>query len=523
MGPKTAKQPTRSDEAEQPAAGNDAEWSENEEPTREQLVAGLRTFVSLASGWLDREREIRGTDKKAHKNLLKILEILERTAADQREHSMMTMATMYRDDVAAMLGGDAAPGVAGGTDYVDRRRRFPHLPSLIPGIFSTHTVRFPREPGAPPTSQREKLAFAIKSGFVTLTEYTFGQLPEHSCTEVDDTFADHLALDGLQKLMPEASPHVVTADFDDKHVLDPRPLSVATYIVGEVLGLNVDTTGEAALPTASVAKRFERALAGRHQDQPASPRTIADLGSYFGARSTATPSGRDYDKAHPRAWAASSLIADACEGGVELAEAIFDGRRDYMKASWYVWRDATRGFAERPESCPDPFAMDHSMARWRRGIAPCWPVFPRRGASLDPQGLRLREYFPDLYQTSLAAWLHRTAASVVPVHALSSNPIDSDPSPELGAAAVEAAIWTGYLHPGGNPMETADRCVASAASALGGIQNREFWATLATQAAADAMAGHRVAGWSRPQWIQEVLDAKVCALKNGEAEPNADK
>lgn len=516
MGPKTAKHELPALDPDGAGAAADSPSSGDAELTRERLVASLRTFVSLASCWLDRDQESRGTDKKAQKNLIKIIEILEKTAAEQREQAVMTLATVYRDDVASMLGGESAPGSAGGTDYVDRRRRFPHLASLIPGAFSTHTVRFSRSPGAPPTTQREKLAFAIRSGFYTLTAYTFGQLPEHSCTEVDEAFADGLALEGLRKLIPETHPGAVATDFEEKTVVDPQPLSVATYIVGEILGLNVDSSGEKALPTASVAKRFERALANRHQDQPASPRTIVDFGSYFGARGTSAPSGCDYEKAHARAWAASSLIADACDGGIELAEAIFDGRRDYMNASWFVWRDAPRGFAERPESCPDPFARQHSMARWRRGLDPRWPAAATRGANTDLDGIRLREYFPDLYQTSLAAWRHRLDAATGQHGTPWPDAIPPAPPTERAAAAVEAAIWTGYLHYDDNPVDTVNRCIAAAATVLGAIQGGALWSTLATQAAADAMANHRVAGWGEVAWIQEILEAKLRALQAGQ-------
>ena len=318
-------------------------WEEGQEPTHIELIQGLRTFVSMASCWLDRDVERRGADLAQAKNLRDILKLLENARELQSCQTRILWATMFRDEVAVSLGATVKTD-ADGNRLVDREEKSNKLPNQLLGLWYGMAGMFID------AKNRDRLIETIRTGFWNYTWFALGQ-------------ARNLSVAAAQEYVVDA--RALVADIKKTKGITMGASELASCIVVKILvdedGDNwidgVNPGGPSDEPEAAEA-RFSRYLKlVRHPDRPQTndaasgrfgPDSI-DLGEFFGARRTTVAA------TNPRQWAAAKFIADACLGSDELAGQVAVSDRGYPSMWALAARGAgahrTPGEAKSPELC----------------------------------------------------------------------------------------------------------------------------------------------------------------------------
>ncbi|MFZ4580716.1 MAG: hypothetical protein ACOYOB_20210 [Myxococcota bacterium] len=405
------------------------EWTGDEGPTRTELIEAVQTLIMMGACWLDRDREVKGTDSSQAKVLRKVVDLLSAAASVQREHAERVVATIVRDDIAAALGAKLDKDPSGGMTVVERKRQFPHLPRSVPGDFLVSQAEFRDK------KNHDVVAHAIRAGVV----------------EVSQLRSDSLAIteDAAQSLANVAR----AAMKDDVHM---GPTIAASHVLSKALRYSPSSMAR------SNGRKFDHWLSEvRHADRDGAHRRLADLGAYFGARVAREFKWSARAERHPRAWAAASLTAEACGAGVELAERIFDARRDHDVAD-HVWRRAARGQTGSPAH-ESLFAFDFAMDQWRRGLPVAWPPDPPPDVPATLVAERVVAELRDAHDAATAAWMDSANALFSTVCGLdTSQAVNSD---DVRRATIEAAVamWACRRS---SPVVWCETGIATAAAVL---------------------------------------------------------
>lgn len=374
--PKTAGDDEQADDGGAGAAAVESEL------TQERLIAAIRTLVAMGSCWLDRDPVQTGPDEKQRGRLIEIVELLETASEKQREHAEGVSATMFRDAVAVRMGSAARELPEGDSIIVERHKRAARGDGFVvrdynvslKGLFGS---RLPR-------TAVDDVAEALRFGHSHWVKSCGGSPVWPFARRTHSlAFSRKLARDALDGLASKKF---------------KGPQEAATFAVGELVGydqsedprvqhgaarLEADAIdgqhfGE-SLEQVAERRAFERAkqkfrtfVSARRETSMAGNVPNPDTGTYFGARSFRRRPQDGRAKVIPRAWSGAQLVAAACDGGQNLADAIFDERGDSVHG-WHVWRSAAHGYSLRPSTESDSDAIRHCMEELRRGRDPDWP------------------------------------------------------------------------------------------------------------------------------------------------------
>lgn len=346
--------------------------------TRETLVEGLRTYVAMASCWLDRHPATRDIDADQEQKLKDVVGLLHCAAARQREHAELAVATIFRDDVAIALGAESVLEPRGGVHAAHRKARFPHLPSLVPNTLRSTEVRISQT--LDPDPQLDRVFGAVLKGHAMwLLRCDSRPAKVEAWREMSLPFAKQLAGRGL---VDRESPLM--------------PMGAATRIVAALTGETGSTTGQ-DVRDESTAKRFQRGLQNRHPDGESAGWAVADEGTYFGATASREPGHEQYPVLLQRSWSAATFIAGACEADTELAGQIVNSH-DEPSFLWHLWPQFARGYAHL--FAPHAKTSTHVLDRLHRGQIPVtWPpdAVPPTEADIDRLAESLRDNRPNLF------------------------------------------------------------------------------------------------------------------------------
>ena len=265
-------------------------WTANDGPSREELVEAIRTLTAMASCWLDRDPQKRGTDAEQAERLGIVVEELRAAAEAQRAHVRIVIATLLRDEVAVALGAETTIDDAAGDTMTARKLRFPHLPCLLdPQWRLAYPLFWDDDP----------VVTALRGGFYDYTRFVHGAPQD-------------LSVEDARLLARIARKNLTThTNIDHTVHVASGPTQAASGIVVKMLRdepgwITESVSGPSDAPDIAEA-RFTRWLARhRHPDRPPAPYAV-DHGEFFGARRTDVPAQ------DPRASAAARLVAEVCQ------------------------------------------------------------------------------------------------------------------------------------------------------------------------------------------------------------------
>ncbi len=352
-------------------------WTEGEGPSRETLVAAIRTLVSMASCWLDRDSEARGIDSKQRERLEQVVALLAEAATVQREDADDRLLICFRDDLAMALGAAHRP-VPGGHELTERAAKAGQVATVVPGGLSTVGVVW--RPAASTPAAVGRLAHAIAAGFADLRLNGYaGPLAIQFNDGVAPEQATALAKAALVQRTPKK--------FDDAWT----PVAVANGIVDQILGRAVKLEAGGPRGDTAAEARYGRILARRHADRLIPTRVDVDLGAYFGARFARSAKSAKASVAQVRAWAVARLIAEVCDAGLDLADELFEAQPD-MRTPWQVWHGSATGTPLRPPGHFDPAQLRQAMDEYWVGGEPRRPADrePPLDGGVDGCDLRIR-------------------------------------------------------------------------------------------------------------------------------------
>jgi hypothetical protein len=285
--------------------------------TREQLETAVRTLVSMASCWLDRDPEPRGIDALQSKRLRLVVETLARAATEQQVQVRRILASLYRDEIALALGSTMNTDPKDGNYLEDRARRYPNLPRQVLAEWAFTYAGY---------DDPDPVVTALRAGYFNFTLLGEGE-GQNITIEIAHEYAAHLrklAKDGYGA--GQAASSVVVEILQEQTIFGDAEWTIAAAR-GESGGSNEDTKIKTA------EKRMNRTLREtRHPDRLPLPDAV-DLGEFFGARKSRSV-GLD-----PREAAATDLIA-AAAGLQRSADGAFRPTRDGWPGRWVA---AARG------------------------------------------------------------------------------------------------------------------------------------------------------------------------------------
>jgi hypothetical protein len=325
-------------------------WSKTQRPTRADLVKAIRTLVSMASCWLDRDEDQRDGDVDQAELLDQVVQSLGDAAAAQRKHARKVLAVLYRDEVVNVLAKGSDVGWS-----ADREQRFPHLPHEREVTWpATYWMFLDDDP----------LVTALRAGFFNYSSHTGGQplvLPleraRHWAQEVRNLRAKkrgkvNAAGSVVLQVLHENHPDGKTdwsdsqgraSKFTEKSVDRRFARLLKDHRHKDSAQRGLDPEAEAAA-TAEADAEAAAKTAAKTGDSDGSPplRTnhggLLDLGEYFGAL------GREPDVVNPRSAAAWSLLAEVA-ANPSLAPVL-------AKRGGDTWADASRGVLIEPGHAP---------------------------------------------------------------------------------------------------------------------------------------------------------------------------
>ncbi len=290
-------------------------WQENEAPTREQIVAAIRTLASLGSCWLDRDPDIRGSDDAQQRVLAEVVKLLAKVPGKQVKHAQQVIAATVRDEVMIAMDDDPASHVD--PDSLENGNLFLRRNTERPAQLRPDWGGRPREEG------EDRLRIAIRNASENAGALLPGVAPRLTAKEKEDV------LKRAQSNLSEATAPL----WDAKR----SPQEAASTIALQLVGL---TTARAADNDDSQINRLLDNV--RHPDQGKGQGAV-DSGEYFGARRSKPQFPGEPNPANPRAAAAAALLSEAAGGKGALAWQI------ERASPPHLWTLAARGVVlERP-------------------------------------------------------------------------------------------------------------------------------------------------------------------------------